>query len=360
MASTTPTDLAAPEANSSTTGADAATPVIINPNPALQSYYQSLESRIGYRLVLGGTRHFGYYENPDTLWPFPISRRLRAMEQKLLEALDLQPGSRVIDAGCGVGHVALYMAEKGGLNVTAIDVVEHHLEKARRNVAKAEKKWRRQRSSASGQAGDAAANPAPAPGTVTVQRMDYHHLETLPASSHDGAYSIETLVHATDLEAVLSQFYRVLKPGGHVAIFEYEHHFATPEELADPKLAADLIAVNRYAAMPTNDVAVRGYFESKLSRVGFVDIQLRGDYGDNIRPMLRLFWLLAVVPLFFIRLLRAEKFFINTVAGARGYPGHKHWSYVAITARKPEAAEEVAATGSGSATKDKNGTPAEQ
>lgn len=33
----------------------------INDNPELQSYYQSLESRIGYRLVLGGTRHFGYW-----------------------------------------------------------------------------------------------------------------------------------------------------------------------------------------------------------------------------------------------------------------------------------------------------------
>lgn len=34
---------------------------LINDNPHLQSYYQSLESRIGYRLVLGGTRHFGYW-----------------------------------------------------------------------------------------------------------------------------------------------------------------------------------------------------------------------------------------------------------------------------------------------------------
>ena len=34
---------------------------LINDNPELQSYYQSLESRVGYRLVLGGTRHFGYW-----------------------------------------------------------------------------------------------------------------------------------------------------------------------------------------------------------------------------------------------------------------------------------------------------------
>ena len=104
-------------------------------------------------------------------------------------------------------------------------------------------------------------------------------------------------------------------------MFEYDHSFATPEDLADPKLAADLATVNRYAAMPTNEAAVRGYFETELARAGFVDIQVHGDYSDKIRPMLRLFWLLAVVPMFFVRLVRAEKFFINTLAGAKGYAG---------------------------------------
>lgn len=35
---------------------------LINSNPQLQSPYRSLESRIGYRLLLGGTRHLGFYE----------------------------------------------------------------------------------------------------------------------------------------------------------------------------------------------------------------------------------------------------------------------------------------------------------
>lgn len=31
-------------------------------NPTLQGYYKSLEPRIGYRLLLGGTPHFGYWD----------------------------------------------------------------------------------------------------------------------------------------------------------------------------------------------------------------------------------------------------------------------------------------------------------
>lgn len=73
----------------------------INNNKPLQDYYHSLESRIGYRLVLGGTRHFGYYE-PGTKWPFPVSKALRAMEDHLISNLDLETGSKIMDAGCGL------------------------------------------------------------------------------------------------------------------------------------------------------------------------------------------------------------------------------------------------------------------
>ena len=51
---------------------------IIASNPKLQSYYSSLESSLDYRLLLGGTRHFGYYKNGADS-PFPISRALRRM-----------------------------------------------------------------------------------------------------------------------------------------------------------------------------------------------------------------------------------------------------------------------------------------
>lgn len=79
---------------------------LINPNPVLQSYYASLESRIGYRIVLGGTRHLGYYATP-TSSPIPIGPALRAMEAEVLRALQCSRGARILDAGCGVGHVAL-------------------------------------------------------------------------------------------------------------------------------------------------------------------------------------------------------------------------------------------------------------
>ena len=104
---------------------DAETESLTKLNPSLQRYYASLESRVGYWCFLGGTRHFGYYQ-PGTMWPFPINGALRRMEDHLFDSLALQPGVEVLDAGCGVGHVAMHLARKG-LRAHGIDVTSNHV-----------------------------------------------------------------------------------------------------------------------------------------------------------------------------------------------------------------------------------------
>jgi sterol 24-C-methyltransferase len=79
------------------------------PTPSVEDYYSSLESRVGYWLLLGNTRHCGLYEKGQ-LSPFPISTAQRAMEEKLYTRLGLEAGSKVMDAGAGSGYVAMYMA----------------------------------------------------------------------------------------------------------------------------------------------------------------------------------------------------------------------------------------------------------
>ncbi|KAK4041491.1 S-adenosyl-L-methionine-dependent methyltransferase [Parachaetomium inaequale] len=302
-----------------TTGRDSSEP-LVEPDPLLISYYESLESRLGYRLVLGGTRHFGYYEK-GTYWPFPLGKALRAMEEKLFLALDLPSGSQVFDAGCGVAHVALYMARRG-LRVTAIDLIDHHIVKAKRNIARAKLP----------------------PGQVTAQKMDYHHLESIPDQSHDGVYTMETFVHATDPAKVLAGFHRILRPGGRLVLFEYDHNVGVEERLPQ-KVADEMHMVNKYAGMrvPINGESQKGAFNRMLEEAGFTDITVV-DYSANIRPTLRLFYWLAVVPYFFIKLLRLERWFINTVSGVQAYLYQDHWRYVAITATKPGGPIEGAKT----------------
>ncbi|KAJ8104348.1 S-adenosyl-L-methionine-dependent methyltransferase [Lipomyces tetrasporus] len=280
---------------------------LINPNRLLQDYYASLESRIGYRLVLGGTRHFGYYD-ADTYWPFPIKGALRAMEERLFDSLGLESGAKVLDAGCGVAHVAIYMARKG-LHVQAIDVVNRHIHKAQRNI-KAQGLEDR----------------------VTVRKMDYHHLDGFADESFDGVYTMETFVHATDPEAAAREFFRVLKPGGSLALYEYDHADLT----ATPNVKVSLEQINKYAAMPALNRFGPGILQRIIEEAGFEEVVVK-DLSINVTPMLRLFFVMAYIPYLFIRLFRLEAWFVNTVAGVEGYRGRHLGRYVAVSGRKPSS-----------------------
>ncbi|GAP90713.1 putative methyltransferase type 11 [Rosellinia necatrix] len=317
----------------------------INHNPKLQSYYASLESVLGYDLLLGGTRHFGYYEDPGSYNPFPLSASLRRMEAQLAGALRARPGARVLDAGCGNGHVARYMARERGLHVTGIDVVERHVRKAQATAARL--------------AGEGSGEGEGTKGSLEVRRMDYHHLETLPDASLDAAYTMETLVHATDPAQVLAGLFRVLKPGGRVAMHEYDNVLEEVVEAEekeegeggkekkgkkkkgkkkkrpDEGLRRAMRQVNEWSAMPTNAASRPGALPRLLEEAGFVDVRVR-DLSAHIRPMTRLFYALAIVPfLLLVRLLGLERRLVNTVAGVGAYRGRDFWRYIQIVARKP-------------------------
>ncbi|PVH84669.1 S-adenosyl-L-methionine-dependent methyltransferase [Cadophora sp. DSE1049] len=279
---------------------------LINQNHSLQAYYASLESRIGYRLVLGGTRHFGLYP-AGTYWPFPISKALRAMEDHLIDTLDLEKGSEILDAGCGAGYVAVHLAEQG-YRVHGIDVVDHHIVKARRN---AEAHGLQQK--------------------ITITKGDYHHLSAFSNDSFDGAYTMETFVHATEPEVAAAEFFRVLRPGGSIAMYEYDHvDFSTePAEVRN-----SWTTINKHASMPAYDRFQRGVLKGILEDAGFENVEIR-DLSDNVLPMLRLFYILAFIPYLIIAFLGLKARFINTVAGYEGYIYRDAVRYIAVSAKKP-------------------------
>ena len=270
--------------------------------PTVKDYYDTIESRIGYRLMLGGTRHFGYYEK-DTWWPFPLTAALRAMEEQLFQILQLPAGARVLDAGAGAGHVAIYMAEKG-LKVEAIDLLERHVEKARANVAARQLQ-----------------------NMVHVTRQSYQDL-SFEDSLFDGAYTMETLSHATDPERALQELYRVLKPGGTITLFEYEHNI---QERGAAMSA--LSQVNTYSSMTAFQGFTIGTIRKTMEAVGFEDIEVH-DLTQNVIPMMRFFFIIAYLPYLIIKLLGLERHFVNTMAAVEFYRYGHRITYNGFRARR--------------------------
>jgi 2-polyprenyl-3-methyl-5-hydroxy-6-metoxy-1,4-benzoquinol methylase len=53
---------------------------------------------------------------------------------RLLEYLQLEPGSRILDLGCGRGRHSIYLASKG-YNVTGVDIVQENIDQASKHDA---------------------------------------------------------------------------------------------------------------------------------------------------------------------------------------------------------------------------------
>jgi ubiquinone/menaquinone biosynthesis C-methylase UbiE len=234
------------------------------------------------------------------------------MEEHLFNSLHLpERKASVLDAGCGHGYVAINLARRGQMNVVGIDVIDRHLARAQANVVAAG-------------LGDQA---------VTVRKADYHHLDKVFApESFDGVYTMETFVHATDPRAALAGFLRVLRPGGTIALYEYDHAKITGD--APREMASMFEQVNRHAAMPANVTFEQGALPALMRDVGFEQVTVT-DLSENVMPMMRLFFVCAYIPYLIIRLFGLEAYFINTVAAIVGYRYRRLHRYIALSAKKP-------------------------
>jgi len=267
-------------------------------------YYSKKESRIGYSLLLRGTKHFGFYSQGDKAWAFGSA--MRRMEDKLAETLRLPRGSTVLDAGCGVGDVATHLASMHGLRVTGIDILDF-------NLSEAEK-----RATAKGLS-----------GSVDFRRMSFSSLD-FPDDHFDGIYTMETLVHAMDAERVLREFYRVLKPGGKIVLFEYSRD---PDALLPSRAARVLLDINTRAAMPSFNRFEHGVLDKLLSTVGFSDIEVQ-DISTHMWPMLRAFMIVAFVPYWAFRLTGRLNRYVNVESAVESWRYRRNWRYNVYRAEK--------------------------
>ncbi|KAG5618873.1 hypothetical protein H5410_018697 [Solanum commersonii] len=109
--------------------------------------------------------------------------------------LDLQPGQKVLDVGCGIGGGNFYMAEKYDVHVVGIDLsinmISFALERAIGLKC-----------------------------AVEFEVADCTK-KTYPDCTFDVIYSRDTILHIQDKPALFRSFYKWLRPGGKVLISDY-------------------------------------------------------------------------------------------------------------------------------------------
>src|SRR3954470_14075357 len=150
---------------------------------AVRSHYEALGEL--YRAAWGDSLHFAVFQADEER-----PQAATAMERMLADEAGMRPGQSVLDVGCGTGGPAIAVAAYSGVDVTGIDLVPAHLERARVQAAAQDVGDRTEFVE-----GDATAMP-------------------FPDASFDHVYAIESAYHARDKDRFYSECARVLRPGG--------------------------------------------------------------------------------------------------------------------------------------------------
>lgn len=168
-----------------------------------------------------------------------FSRYMEASAREFYERLNLAPGSRLLDVGCGSGQLAL-MAAKDGLDVTGVDIAINWVERAR-DRAKAE--------------------------GLSV-RFEEADAESLPFedATFDTVVSLIGAMFAPHPDRVARELLRVCTPGGTVAManwtpqgfvgemFKTVSKFIAPSGMPSPTLWGDETTVRDRLGKGTSEL----------------------------------------------------------------------------------------------------------
>lgn len=213
----------------------------------IKSYYD--QSAFDYSFLWSRHHlHFGYWDE-DTRCH---AASLVNMNREVAARADLQWGCRVLDAGCGVGGFAVWMAVHLGVDVDGVTIVPSQVSRARKHA-------RRQ---GVGQA-------------VSFYLRDYTATGFCPDSFH-AVTAIESVCHAESKPAFLKEAFRLLVPGGRLVVcdgFRIRRCTGDDERLMRSWLDG--------WALP--DLATSEEFTTWAREAGFQDVKVE-DIERYVRP----------------------------------------------------------------------------
>jgi cyclopropane fatty-acyl-phospholipid synthase-like methyltransferase len=188
--------------------------------------------------------HYGYWEGDK---PYDHHQALLNTNAMLYQKANIQPADHILDAGCGLGGSALWMAEQHQNKVTGISIspkqVNYATEKAKKRGLE----------------------------TLVDFKMADYCQTPFEDGSFDVIWAVESVCHTLDKEKFIQEAYRLLRKGGRLAVSDA---FMLQREFDEDQWQKVMDFLNGWAVPNLSD---RATFSQMIQTTGFSSLQV-----DNI------------------------------------------------------------------------------
>lgn len=174
-----------------------------------------------------------------------------ATTKKFISMLNLQPGQKVLDVGCGVGGHSFFMAENHNVDVLGVDLSVNMMTVATQHLSERPHLLNKVKFV-----------------ICDITRAVYDNC------SFDAIYSRDTLLHIENKDQLFANFERWLKPGGKILFTDYTRN----EKQNSPEF-------EKYIEDRNYHLLTKDQYSELLKRSGFVNITVQDTTEDFLNAL---------------------------------------------------------------------------